>query len=113
MTKNTSVPDPTPTDNPRPSGSPAKSALNEGSEFARRMARNTARLQELGRAVGKTKSFAVYWRSLPENRAVLHTIIFGKRVDADVRAREIERACGGKGEVVEVTDDKQPPKTIA
>ena len=82
------------------------------SELVRSMRRNTARLQELARQVAKTQKWAVYWRSVPEVKAVLHTVIFGPRADAEVYARRIVETCGGATEVVETSMGDQPPKTI-
>ena len=90
----------------------AKEPAETESEPSRRMARNTARLQELAREVAKTQKFALYWRRVPGVKAMLHEFIFGSKADADVRARQIEEMCGGTVEVVDMTLEGQPPYTI-
>ena len=90
----------------------AKAPVEMESELVERMRRHTALLQELAREVAKTQKWAVYWRSVPVVKAVLHTVIFGSRADAEVRARQIEESCGGAAEVVETSLGGQPPKTI-
>ena len=89
-----------------------KEPAESGSELSRRLGRQTTHLQELAKEVAKTQKFAVYWRSVPDVKAVLYTVIFGSRADAEVRARQVEETCGGAAEVVETSMGDQPPKTI-
>jgi hypothetical protein len=90
----------------------AKAPAEAAPEMVEGMVRQVARLQELAKELAKVQRFAIYWRSAPGTAAALHTIIFGSRADADVRARQVEEMSGGAAEVVEVTWGGQPPKTI-